>query len=171
MHERIRRFERALAAYTGSAYGAYPRFFVAVQLGNDLGSKGPRTPELDATALDQFKQGFEDGSFTPADEEEIAYILTEDWGSRFFDRNNSAVIQIVLGHPEYKWLALKLQGAMEIEEAWKARGSGWANTVTPEGWKGFEDHLVKARAALTQAWKLHPQRPPRALSHDHRGNG
>lgn len=159
LHERIRRFERALAAYTGSAYGAYPRFFVAVQLGNDLGSKAPRTPELDATALDQFKQGFEDGSFTPADEEEIAYILAEDWGSRFFDRNNSAVIQIVLGHPEYKWLALTLQGAMEIEEAWKARGSGWANTVTAEGWKGFEDHLVKARAALTQAWKLHPQRP------------
>ena len=159
LHERIRRFDRALAAYTGSAYGAYPQFFVAVQLANDLGSKSPRTPELDVTALEQFKRGFEDGSFTPADEEEIAYILIEDWGSRFFARNNSAVIQIVLGHPEYKWLALTLQGEMEIEEAWKARGSGWANTVTPEGWKGFEDHLARARAALTQAWKLHPQRP------------
>ncbi|MDH7501935.1 MAG: hypothetical protein QHJ82_04360 [Verrucomicrobiota bacterium] len=49
--------------------------------------------------------------------------------------------------------------AAKLIEAWKARGSGWANTVTPEGWKGFEDHLAKARAALTQAWKLHPQRP------------
>lgn len=159
VQERIRRFDRALAAYTGSAYGAYPRFFTAVQLANDLGSKAPRTPELDVIALEQFKLGFEDGSSTPGDEEEIANILIEDWGFRFFNRNNSAVIEIVLGHPEYKWLGLTLQGAMEIDEAWKARGGGWANTVTPEGWKGFEDHLAKARAALTQAWKLHPQRP------------
>lgn len=157
--ERINRLDRALAAYEGSSYPAYPKFFAAVQLANELGTKAPRTPELHVTAIEQFRQCFEDGSFIPDDEEEIADILVDGWGRRFFDRNASAVIEIVRKHEEYKWLALTLEGVMEIDEAWKARGGGWAHTVTPEGWRGFEAHLSKARAALTEAWELYPNRP------------
>jgi len=44
-------------------------------------------------------------------------------------------------------------GAMAINLAWKARGSGYAHTVTDEGWVGFHKHLNVAREALSQAWE------------------
>ena len=41
-----------------------------------------------------------------------------------------------------------------IEYAWKARGSGWANTVTPEAVKQFLDRIGQARAILEAAEKI-----------------
>lgn len=38
--------------------------------------------------------------------------------------------------------------------AWKARGSGWANTVTDEGWRSFEERLKKAQALMDKADSL-----------------
>jgi len=34
--------------------------------------------------------------------------------------------------------------------AWKARGSGWASTVTPQGWKLFHARLAEGRAVLLE---------------------
>jgi hypothetical protein len=41
--------------------------------------------------------------------------------------------------------------------AWKARGSGWANTVTEEGWKGFNANLAKALPLAERAFNDHPE--------------
>jgi len=38
--------------------------------------------------------------------------------------------------------------------AWKARGNGYANTVTPDGWKQFERRVQLARGVLDDAAKL-----------------
>jgi hypothetical protein len=38
--------------------------------------------------------------------------------------------------------------------AWKARGSGFADTVTPEGWNLFGERIQKAREVLEQAEKI-----------------
>jgi len=35
-----------------------------------------------------------------------------------------------------------------IAHAWEARGTGWANTVTEEGWKKFHERLAEARKIL-----------------------
>jgi hypothetical protein len=42
------------------------------------------------------------------------------------------------------------------EWAWEARGSGWADTVTEEGWKGFGERLDKAQIAAEKGWHLDP---------------
>ena len=60
------------------------------------------------------------------------------------------------------WLVNMLDGRYQIQAAWEARTSNVASMVTPEGWKGFFDHLVKARDALTAAWKLRPDYPESA---------
>ena len=67
------------------------------------------------------------------------------------------VISIVKerGKP-FKWLALMLEGERQIEVAWRARGNGFVNTVTTEGWNGFTEHLALARQSLTKAWELRP---------------
>ena len=43
--------------------------------------------------------------------------------------------------------------------AWKARGSGWANTVTDEGWRLFNERLERAAHLMTEAEAL-PQTCP-----------
>jgi hypothetical protein len=52
------------------------------------------------------------------------------------------------------WL---LKGEACVRMAWISRGNGYANTVTGEGWKGFNDNLATAEDALNRAWKINPQ--------------
>lgn len=40
--------------------------------------------------------------------------------------------------------------------AWKMRGTGWARTVTEDGWKGMQEHLAEASSTLELAKKLGP---------------
>ena len=55
-----------------------------------------------------------------------------------------------------------LRGEHEYDTAWDKRGGGFANTVKPEGWVGFEEHLTRARAALVDAYELEPGYPDAA---------
>lgn len=57
------------------------------------------------------------------------------------------------------WLKDTLIGGFELSEAWKERGTGYADTVTEEGWKGFHEHLAKAASHLGRAWKANPAVP------------
>ena len=52
---------------------------------------------------------------------------------------------------------LVYKGRWYITWAWAARGSGFADTVTPEGWKLFAERLAVAREALEKAWAVDPQ--------------
>lgn len=52
-----------------------------------------------------------------------------------------------------------LLGIHEINLAWQARGNGYANTVTQQGWKDFSAHMKNAETILTAAWKAHPDYP------------
>jgi hypothetical protein len=51
------------------------------------------------------------------------------------------------------------EGEFYISYAWKARGNGWASTVTPDGWKLFKERLESARQALEEAWRADPKHP------------
>jgi hypothetical protein len=62
------------------------------------------------------------------------------------------------------WMVNQFSGDYEIKEAWESRGSGWANSVTPEGWKGFYEHLGKARDYYAAALKLQPTYPEPAAN-------
>jgi hypothetical protein len=53
-------------------------------------------------------------------------------------------------------LPLLLKGEFYIKYAWDARGSGWANTVTPDGWQKMAERLSVAEEALNEAWKKNP---------------
>lgn len=52
------------------------------------------------------------------------------------------------------WL---LKGEGYVELAWKARGTGYANKVTEEGWKLYRERLAVAEEALNRAWDLNPK--------------
>ncbi|HYF50088.1 MAG TPA: hypothetical protein VEJ63_11820 [Planctomycetota bacterium] len=62
-------------------------------------------------------------------------------------------------------LAGTFRGEAYVKYAWDARGSGWASTVTDEGWKLMRERLAVAEEALTAAWKHDPKDvyPPLAM--------
>ena len=158
--ESVHRFDRALAAFPESHHKAYPRLYASVKITRYLSNHPDRIATLDASSLKLLKNCFDDGSFLPADQQEIGEIFINGWGKSFFERNAAAICQIVdQAGTSYQWLALVLDGERHINEAWKARGNGYSNTVTTGGWQGFSDHLAEARKVLTQAWNLQPGFP------------
>lgn len=154
------RFERALAAYPASQHKAYPQLYAMVWLAAQAGTNSSRPDELRAPALEQLQKCFADGSFTPDDQQEIAEIFVNGWGRNFLSGNGDSICKIAHeAGTNYQWFALVLEGQNEINEAWKARGNGYANAVTEDGWHGFRSHLSAARNALTEASNLQPDFP------------
>lgn len=60
------------------------------------------------------------------------------------------------------WIVNLIGGGFHISAAWAWRGSGWAQNVTEEGWRGFFAHLQHARDCLAKAHELHPEYPEAA---------
>ncbi|MDB5173639.1 MAG: hypothetical protein JWN51_2412 [Phycisphaerales bacterium] len=48
------------------------------------------------------------------------------------------------------------RGRFYVDYAWEARGGGWANTVTQDGWKQFAIRLKIAQQALEKAYDMDP---------------
>ncbi|HEU5397349.1 MAG TPA: hypothetical protein VFV81_09290, partial [Verrucomicrobiae bacterium] len=163
LHEMIRRLDRAVAAFPSSRHLGYPKFFATVMLADRLltNERGDRVPALDAQSLQSLQAAFTDGSIRPADQQEIALTLSPDgWGGSFFVRQAPAIYRLVQKQGDrFQWLALTLQGRSEINQAWDARGGGYANTVSDSAWQGFRKHLATARECLTKAWNLEPNWP------------
>jgi tetratricopeptide (TPR) repeat protein len=61
------------------------------------------------------------------------------------------------------WIKNVLAGREHIELAWRSQGSGYANAVTEDGWRGFTEHMQKAAECLTKAWALDPTDPDAAV--------
>lgn len=162
LFEASHRYERAVAAFADSHYKAYPQFFATVMLSADeiRLHQTARIDALDQSALNLLKESLHDGSVRPDDEMDIGETLVSGWGKGLFERRRQEVCAIADdAGSSYGWLAGLLHGVTEIDLAWKARGDGYANTVTADGWKNFADHIAKAADALSQAWKLHPEWP------------
>lgn len=53
-------------------------------------------------------------------------------------------------------LSRVFRGEGYMDYAWDARGSGWANSVTEDGWKLMKERLAVAEEELTAAWALDP---------------
>lgn len=89
---------------------------------------------------------------TPAGEEHFKRAHERYAG--FFESEKEAA---AAGLPE--WARQTLLGFLDVRRAWRERGAGVADTVTPEGWEGFKKHLAAAHRELTRAWKLRPDLP------------
>ena len=101
-------------------------------------------------ASDQLVAWLEDGKFADEDMRCVFWTLRKNFGfgsKETLDRLEKAGVD--------EWLCLLWRMKIERNAAWAARGSGYAHTVTEDGWSGFKDHGDACRAAFRRAWELH----------------
>jgi hypothetical protein len=60
-------------------------------------------------------------------------------------------------------IAVVLDGMFYTDDAWCARGSGYANTVTQVGWQLFGERLERANQILSDLYAKNPNEPSLAL--------
>ncbi len=162
-HERIRRYQRAVDAFPGTDYGPYPRFFAVTDLAKVLPAEDSRIEPLLEKAVGLFGEVLGPDGIRPDEQEQLGEVLLHGWGDRLFRRHGERLKDKAAeaGDP-FAWLAFLLEGEYHIQQAWKARGGGFAGSVTRKGWEGFNEHSKLAEAALEAAWDLNPERPQAA---------
>lgn len=83
-------------------------------------------------------------------------------GGTIEHRHQALVERIAAAPGVPEWARLVLEAEWHKAAAWRARGGGYADTVTDTGWQGFEHHLREAAERLVAAHALLPQLPDAA---------
>ncbi len=114
-------------------------------------------------ALEFLAQGIAHDPFRPEDLRPLHAHIQKHWSKIYWTRDGDQrhivsrrIEELGGGEP---WLVRMLRGHHEYRRAWADRGGGFANSVTPEGWKGFADHYANAEADFREALALHPDFP------------
>ncbi|QDU64350.1 hypothetical protein Pan216_52400 [Planctomycetes bacterium Pan216] len=99
------------------------------------------------------------GPFTPEEKRFYGYERENILYDHIPDRNYLIAKAIVADGRADPWIRDLVLGAYHQEIAWAARGSGYARTVTDEGWRYFGLHQEASRAYYLDAWDRHPELP------------
>ena len=115
--------------------------------------------------LKHFSLQFTDGSFTEEEQPVLTRQFCFDMAANLIDdycNECLAALHSSAANSLQDWVRLGLIGQAEMGQAWHARGNGYANTVTRDGWREFFKHLAEARHDLVDSWKANPGRPEAA---------
>jgi hypothetical protein len=161
-------FERAVAGMHDAAYPRGVARFVASGLRRDYDQREEGTGKratLDPVELRWFKESLTDGSYAPDEDVVFAKHLLFGSGNWLYSRNLAAVGSAIESTAWIDpWVRLLLAGERKIDEAWNARGKDYASKVKAEEWKGMQESLASARKALSESWRLRPDRPEAATA-------
>jgi len=105
-------------------------------------------------------KGIANGEFNEAPPQ-LLYRYLDDYRNEDSANFDDALSQLKKT-PIDPWVATMLQGDIEWKKAWKARGSGYANTVSNTGWEGFHFHGEAAYKHYCKAYEMHPEWPEAA---------
>jgi hypothetical protein len=94
--------------------------------------------------------------------EQALHLSSGDSGNE--DLVYQAIEQPLMKNRSDDYLPWYLKGNHDIDMAWSARGNGYADTVTREGWIVFQKNLALARADLEHAWKLNSKQSKIAIA-------
>lgn len=138
---------------------AYVRWLVAR-------TEGLNTDDLQVRWLNAAARTLADGSYDEASHTVLVRHHVIVLGLTDFDRPEPLenYCHSVEASQLPDWAKCTLLGVAEKELGWVKRGSGWAQSVKTEGWKGFAEHLKSARDFLGKAARLRPDRPEAAAS-------
>jgi len=136
-----------------------PYYFISAwgKLGKNLSGQGYR--DWRDLAVKWIVAALRDGCYQPGEQRIMISTLQPSF-RKLTVAELTAISEAVAKEPDIDpYVAKYINGLRYIEIGWAARGHEFADKVTEEGWKGFEENLTKARDLLTEAWKLHPEYP------------
>ncbi len=126
------------------------------QLHDDLSPSWSQLPEITAAAGEQFADLLAENP--PAD---LLFFRTQGLLDNVEDGESLEPIGTLIDQtfareaPDHPARAA-IRGEFLVDWAWQARGSGWANTVSQDGWRLMADRLEQARTVLTKAYEENP---------------
>lgn len=144
-------YPRAVARWAASAlYGRYEWRNEGIGLRNNL-----RPLEMK-----WFADSLVDGSFEPGDSAILLHQLDSGTGPDFIGRSpDGAAVAIAKVSWLEPWVRECILGMLAYQQAWKARGTGWARDVKDANWRRFAALVAEARQHLVEAARLRPDRP------------
>jgi hypothetical protein len=155
---RIGILEGALADLEKAGYPAMSRLWATACLISERDQRTIPLEELYSSALGLLRRALGEGELTPEDGVQMADRFVDGWATFFRGQREEICAIFAEAGPEHRWTSLVLEGERQIALAWKARGGGYANTVTEAGWDGFRVGLERASEAFNEAWRIHPER-------------
>jgi hypothetical protein len=166
--EADRRYTAAAVAMQRSAYPPFRRFSALKMAGITKATREGATPEEREEAVRQLDAALDLLSRSVAEDEHNldtenlwyelprAAIAVRQKRGEGHKAAYDEVDAILAKSPSLEVIRLQVRGDFFINYAWEARGNGYADTVTEEGWRQFRERLTEARAALERAWALKP---------------
>jgi Flp pilus assembly protein TadD len=167
--ESIAQSSSAVQRLTASKYPASIRFMACATWYSQAASNGNFRKEADA-AKPEIASAFLEMAEETADKAEeqmhlwdlIFDLISPNWQHK---TPSALAIQPVIFEAAEKaekihpWLKHMMLGHKHDFLGWQSRGIRLASMVTPEGWKGFQEHLTLAAEHLTKAWELDKKVP------------
>ncbi|MGV3664427.1 MAG: hypothetical protein ACO1TE_29915 [Prosthecobacter sp.] len=94
-----------------------------------------------------------------------AHVLKGGHIEAFFQSLHDRVAQEVMKTESAKpWVKKWIEGEHCLAKGWEARGGGYANSVSDDGFAIFGHESEKARRLLQEAWQLGPEDPSPAVA-------
>ena len=157
---------KALELAKVSKYGPYRTGTMAARLATFFDPKRnpadrDRAAALKSTALELAEKAVT-RPVAGKDQRQILLWVDDEFDQAPISAKQKFVAKIEADPQTDPWMLHVLKGKLHIRQGWDARGSGFAGTVTDQGWKVFREELAKAREHLTKAHELHPEYPEAA---------
>ncbi len=158
---------RALAGFEGTQYPRGVARFAAAALVDDFRRRRftpPLREKAETLTGKWIQESLSDGSYAAGDEAAfMSHFAKPGNGRTYVDAHPAQFAAMVAGTGAFPdWVKRYFSGRQFHGEAWKVRGSGYANTVSAESWKLFAELMAKARRDLEASWRGEPRRPEAA---------
>jgi hypothetical protein len=156
-------FQKSFQDFQTTSYPKILQFFAAMALADaDAALKiTGQGQSLNKKALDCLTQAFNDDSYQSNEMDVLLHhLLNDQLMESFFKEHGDEICRSLEAASKVdRWLTHTMKGHHYIDLAWKARGGGWANSVSEEGWKGMHDNLARAKEEFQTAYQLRPDEP------------
>jgi len=151
--------EKAAAAVAGAGYPPFPIWLSQTEAYRAARRAEPAAAgALAASCVEALSRALSAKPLAAGDYHAWVQVLRAQPATSLLEQNGVEVCRAVDAIPGIQeWFRLYLRGRSEIDLAWAARGSGYANTVNADQWQRFGEHLTAAREALERGVKMQPK--------------
>jgi hypothetical protein len=163
-------YARLAAGMDAGAYSPFLKFFVNLRTAQAwraaFTNQVPEVNQFRRAAMNHLDQALQT-EVIPAGAAsdaclELYRVIQSNYKQRYdFYANAERVLFSRWGKEAFPYL---LKGKFYVDYAWEARGGGYADKVTREGWRLFNKRMKVAEAALDKAWKIDPSLPQTPLA-------